>query len=86
MRITLPPYFVQFVNECVASGRYESADDVVHSALLLLKEQEEDEETRFAMLRAAVEVGVAAVERGDVISGDEAFARLRARRPARREA
>lgn len=53
--ITLGDHFADFVDESVRSGRYGSASEVIRAGLRLL----EEEETRLATLRAALEEGEA---------------------------
>lgn len=63
------------IAERVAPGGYESAGDVIHSALCCLQELEAadaaDDE-----LRAAIDEGIAELDRGEGIPGDVAFARI----------
>lgn len=42
MNVTLSPEFEKLVNEKLAAGEYRSADEVIHAALQLFKEHEED--------------------------------------------
>jgi antitoxin ParD1/3/4 len=53
--ISLNDHFVAFINAQVKDGRYDSASDVVRAALRLL----EDQESRLAVLRAALDEGEA---------------------------
>jgi antitoxin ParD1/3/4 len=60
----LPPDLSQFVEGEVAAGRYATPDEVVQRAVRLLKEGQE----KWRRLKADIEEGVAALERGDVIT------------------
>lgn len=51
--ISLNEHFVAFIDAQVKHGRYDSASDVVRAALRLL----EDQESRLAALRAALDEG-----------------------------
>lgn len=51
--ISLGPHFETFVREQVASGRFETASEVIRAGLRLL----EDDETKLASLRAALVEG-----------------------------
>lgn len=53
--ISLNEHFVAFIDAQVKDGRYDSASDVVRAALRLL----EDQESRLAALRSALEEGEA---------------------------
>ncbi|QQB14039.1 type II toxin-antitoxin system ParD family antitoxin [Brevibacterium casei] len=51
--ISLDDHFVDFLSQEVASGRYQSASEVVRAGLRML----EDHETQMATLRAALIAG-----------------------------
>lgn len=70
--VSLTPEMERFVEEQVRSGRYASANAIMEAGLRLLREEEEE-------LRREVRVGLDQIERGQVVDGEEAFARLRAR-------
>jgi antitoxin ParD1/3/4 len=85
MDVTLTPELEQFVQERVASGKNDSASDVLLESLRLLQEREREEAEKLAWLRAAIDAGIASAERGELLSGEEVFARLRARIGGRNE-
>lgn len=65
----LPADLSQFVESEVAAGRYSSPDEVVHTALRLLKEQLEE----WRRLKADIDAGFEEIERGEGIHiSDEA--------------
>lgn len=70
--VSLTPEMQRFVEEQVRSGRYASASAVMEAGLLLLQTEEEE-------LRREIRVGLDQIEKGQVVDGEEAFARLRAR-------
>lgn len=59
----LPPDLNEFVQASVASGKYRSADELVCDAIRLLQERERE----IDQLRREIDVGLAEVERGEVI-------------------
>ncbi|BAY61830.1 hypothetical protein NIES22_18970 [Calothrix brevissima NIES-22] len=76
MYIQLKPEHEQFIQAQMATGRYENADDVIAKALKLLEEwekgyQEWEEETR-----QKIAIGLAQIERGEVVDGEVVMARL----------
>lgn len=79
MQVTLTESMAKFVAALVASGRYESADEVVWAALCLYRENESSDAFKLATLRASVAEGIASLDRGEGIPGEEVMARLRAR-------
>ncbi len=81
MEVSLPPELEHFVQERVATGRSRSAGEVVEAALWLLQERDREEETKLAALRADIEEGIASIERGEGVDGEDFFATLRAHRP-----
>ncbi len=63
MNIYLGEHFEQFIRDQIATGRYANASEVVREALL----QYEDNETRLANLRAAIQVGMDELKAGRAI-------------------
>jgi antitoxin ParD1/3/4 len=76
MNIQLQAEYEQFIQTRIATGRYENAEDVIAKALNLLEEwekgyQEWEEETQ-----KKIAVGLASIERGEVIDGEVVMAQL----------
>ncbi len=63
MSTPIPPEFEPYVQEAIASGRYQSAEEVVREAFRLLRDRES--------LRADVKAGFDEIERGEGIELDE---------------
>ena len=77
MNIQLKAEYEQFIQTRIATGRYENAEDVIAKALKLLEEwekgyQEWEEETQ-----KKIAVGLASIERGDVVDSEVVMARLK---------
>src|SRR6202012_88053 len=53
------------IEALVQSGRYQNASEVMREGLRLVESRELDEATKLDALRAAVDVGIAAVDRGE---------------------
>jgi len=66
---TLGEHFEAFVRTQLASGRYNSASEVLRDALRLMEERER----RLAALDSAIERGLADAEAGRVHDLDRAF-------------
>ncbi|KJC61833.1 addiction module antitoxin [Bradyrhizobium sp. LTSPM299] len=64
-----------FVNQLVASGRYQSKSEVLREGVRLVQERE----ARLAVLDAAIARGLADVDAGRVSPSSEVFDRLEAR-------
>lgn len=60
-----------FVEEMVRSGRYRDASEVVGDALCMLQQRLRTEELKLGLLRAGVQAGIDAVERGAAAEIDE---------------
>jgi antitoxin ParD1/3/4 len=70
-----------FIDALVESGRYRNAAEVVSEGLRLVEDSENDPAEKLRRLRAAVQLGIAAIERGDYIEfsdADEMVAFLKA--------
>jgi antitoxin ParD1/3/4 len=79
MNILLPAELENFVQERIASGRSRSAEEVIAAGLRLLQEQDENALTALEELRAKIAVGMEQAERGGLVDGPAAFAKLRRR-------
>lgn len=65
LNVSLTPEFADFIEEAVASGSYVSASEVVRDALRLMQQDQESEAAKLALLRKAVDAGLAQSERGE---------------------
>jgi antitoxin ParD1/3/4 len=86
MDVSLTPELENLINEKVASGRYNSASEVVQEALWLLFEQEEFRQLRIEELRRDIKAGADQIEQGeykDYGSADDLIDDIRARSQAR---
>jgi antitoxin ParD1/3/4 len=84
MNVSLTPALERLVNKKVAGGLYTSASEVVREGLRLLQERDEAQAAKLAALRADMQEGFAAIERGEHVSGPAAFAQLRKTHHVRR--
>ena len=84
MNVRLSEEAERFVRREVASGRYTSPQEVVRDSLRLLQEQGLVEKQRRAKLGEQIEEGLAQLDRGEGIPGDEVFQALREKSRARR--
>ena len=62
MSLTIPQEYAAFIRDSVASGRFRSEDEAVTEALRLLQRHEK----QLAALRADLQVGIDALDAGDV--------------------
>ncbi|MBV9109657.1 MAG: hypothetical protein JO306_09655 [Gemmatimonadetes bacterium] len=78
MSLNIPVEFERAILERVASGAYETPEDVLKACLeglsLLEAQLEEDHE----WLKREVKIGIDEADRGELIPGDEAIASIRA--------
>lgn len=56
------------IQRLVATGRYRDAGAVIRQGMRLLEEQECDDEAKLEALKAAIQVGIDAIERGDYVT------------------
>jgi len=78
MQIPLTKHLTEFIQDKVNSGRYASVSDVIGEALMLLDQRDRIREAKLAELKAKIQEGIAASERGEVFDGEEVFAELEA--------
>jgi antitoxin ParD1/3/4 len=88
LNVSLTPALEQFVQARVASGRYQTASEVVREGLRLLEERESEREAALEELRAKIRRGAGQAGRGELVDGETVFEEIRqlsARRRAERE-
>lgn len=61
--ITLSSHFENFVQQQLATGRYETASEVIRESLRLM----ENREAQLAVLRGELDVGIGELDRGETI-------------------
>jgi antitoxin ParD1/3/4 len=71
MNIDIPAELSPFVSEMIARGGYRDESELLVEGLRLLKSREQ--------LRAEVNAGIAQLEAGEGVDGEEVFARLQDR-------
>ncbi|MBD2523358.1 type II toxin-antitoxin system ParD family antitoxin [Nostoc sp. FACHB-133] len=76
MNISLTPELEQLVKDKVSSGKYHSVSEVMGEALRLLEERDRLRDQRLAELKAKIQEGIEASERGEVVDGEEVFAEI----------
>ncbi|MEH2201063.1 type II toxin-antitoxin system ParD family antitoxin [Nostoc sp.] len=76
MNISLTPELEQLVKDRVSSGKYHSVSEVMGEALRLLEERDRIRDRRLAELKAKIQEGIEASERGEVVDGEEVFAEI----------
>ncbi len=84
MKISLTPELERRIAEKVESGLYGTASEVVREGLRLLFALDETREQLAQRLRADIQLGLEALDRGEAISSDEVFAEADKRIEARR--
>lgn len=78
--VSFTPEQASFVDQCVQSGRYLSASEVVREGLRLLLHEEEKRKASLESVRSMIEKGAEELDNDDVVDGETVFRRLRARR------
>ena len=77
MNVSLTPELEQFVQSRVASGRYQTASEVIREGLRLLEEREEARETALRELRAKLGRAIEQADRGEFLDGEVVFEEIR---------
>lgn len=73
MNVSLTSKLEELVNKKVASGRYNSASEVIREALRLLEERDQLREMRLGALHEEIELGLKDLEEGRVHVFDAKF-------------
>lgn len=82
--IALTPHLDKLVRSKVASGRYQSASEVVREGLRLLEQADQSREAGLQGLCHDIEAAWQQSNRGDVINGPTVFNEIRALSKSRR--
>jgi antitoxin ParD1/3/4 len=77
MQVILPPKLEDLVQRQLASGKYQTAIEVIVTGVQLL-EQEDIYQGRLQELRQEALIGWEAVQRGEIVDGSTAMAQIRA--------
>jgi antitoxin ParD1/3/4 len=88
MNVSLGDKWETFVEKKLKSGEYQTASEVLRAGLRRLEEDEFLKRISVSSLRELEErllVGVASLDRGEGIEGEEAFRRLRQRAQDRKK-
>ena len=76
LNVSLTPQLEGFINGQIASGRYQSASEVIREGLRLLEEKEVMRQTVLSEVRQQIAVGLAAADLGDLHDGEAFFEEL----------
>lgn len=85
LNISLTPELEEFVQSRVASGRYQTASEVIREGLRMLEEREHGRELAMRELRARLRRGMEQAERGELHDGDAVFEEIRQLSTRRKE-
>jgi antitoxin ParD1/3/4 len=77
LNVSLTPELEQFVQSRLASGRYQTASEVIREGLRLLEEREQAREAALEELRAKIRRGGEQANRGELLDGDVVFEEIR---------
>jgi antitoxin ParD1/3/4 len=76
LNVSLTPELDHFVQERVATGRYQTASEVVREGLRLLEHQERDRQAAFDALRSKLKRAAGQADRGELIDPDETLRKI----------
>jgi antitoxin ParD1/3/4 len=76
LNVSLTPELDKFVQQRVATGRYQTASEVVREGLRLLENQEREREVAFAALKAKLERGSIQADKGEFVDPEETLKKI----------
>ena len=77
MTIELKPEQEKFIEAQVASGKYNSPEDVMDKMYLVFERLQSEYDEWLTETRTKIEEGSKCIERGEVVDGEVVFARLK---------
>lgn len=80
MNISLTPDLEQFVKVQLDTGLYNNSSEVMRAALRLLKEHDELHQARINQLNIEIARGLEQLKSGQVMTGEQALARIKAKK------
>lgn len=85
INVSLTPEWDKFINDRVASGRYQTASEVVREALRLLEREEADRAAALEEVKRKIQAGLDQAKRGELLDGEEVFRKLAAKYETRKK-
>jgi antitoxin ParD1/3/4 len=76
LNVSLTPELERFVQDHVASGRYQTASEVVREGLRLLEEREQERAAVLAGLKGKLKRAAEQAQRGELADGEQFFEQL----------
>jgi antitoxin ParD1/3/4 len=70
--ISLTPEQDAFIEKVIAAGEYQNASEAVRDALRVLQQRRREDQLKLEALRAQLQAGIDALDRGDYVELDEA--------------
>jgi len=58
LNVSLTPHLEEFIHQTVSSGRFQSASELIRTALRLLEEREQERLARLQSLRGKIQKGL----------------------------
>jgi antitoxin ParD1/3/4 len=83
LNVSLTPELEHFVHDRVATGRYQTASEVVREALRLLELQQREHDAAFKSLKSKLKRASAQADRGDFILPGDVLKKIDAMRGKR---
>ena len=71
--MSFTPQQAEFLAACVASGRYQSASEVVREGLRLLEDRQRRGQAELERARTLIQEGADQLDRGQVVDGETFF-------------
>jgi len=85
VNVAITPELERLIQDRIASGHYQNANEVIQEGLRLLEDKEQAQGAALEAVRRKIATGIAQADRGELMDGEAVFKELSQLSQKRRE-